>query len=235
MLSENTASTNQQTEAQSMEEQQKKDMLAIMQSESQKFQQALADYNALKTPNKMAYLKVNSDLVQSVDKIIAAGDWQKTLFLRNTIKPLLEVREKALVVQTELTQEDIAATVQKELKKDHVKVFMTIYQSKGHNLALWEAQLRSLSSYVQGRPIYANEDDIRRALRAKLDQVNEAYVVVAVNSSSIMQGSSHGKRIDRYGHKLLTLMPGAMRIENIFEFVHQDKRYAVIDNKLILK
>ena len=146
MLSENTASTNQQTEAQSMEEQQKKDMLAIMQSESQKFQQALADYNALKTPNKMAYLKVNSDLVQSVDKIIAAGDWQKTLFLRNTIKPLLEVREKALVVQTELTQEDIAATVQKELKKDHVKVFMTIYQSKGHNLALWEAQLRSLSS-----------------------------------------------------------------------------------------
>ncbi|OGT46359.1 MAG: Dot/Icm secretion system protein IcmQ [Gammaproteobacteria bacterium RIFCSPHIGHO2_12_FULL_41_15] len=219
---------------QSKDEQEKKIMLEMMERETKKFQQALADYHALRLPNKAAYLKVSSMLVQSIDQVIQAGDWQKTLFLRNTIKPLMAVREQALVVQKKLTQEQIQGPAKKQLGEDQIKVFITIYQSQGHNLALWETQLRSLSSYVQGRPVYSNEEDIRRALRAKLDQVNEAYVVVAIDRTSVMNLINHAERTDRLGHKLLVLMPGALQSENIYEFVHQGKCYDFIENQLYL-
>lgn len=213
-------------------EAQKRHMLSVLEKEGERFQQALNDYQALRVPNKAAYLRVSAQLIESVNKIEAAGDWQASLFLRNTIKPLLAVREEAQAVQKALVREEAVETATKTLTQNEQKVFITVYQSKGQNLALWETQLRSLSSYVQGRPIYANEDDIRRALRAKLDQTNEAYVIVVIDRCSVMQNT---QRTDRYGHPLLTLLPGAIETDNIIGFVHQGKQYEFVAGQLQVK
>ena len=42
------------------------------------------------------------DMIAAFDRVIAAGDWDSSLFLRNTVKPLEDMREEARQLREQL-------------------------------------------------------------------------------------------------------------------------------------
>lgn len=179
-------------------------------------------------------LALTDQIIAAVDHILEAENWDESLFLRNALKPLKEIREQAIALKKEATM-TVAdqQTVLRDLEDDEMLVYISVFQSEGHNLRRWELQLNSLRSYLLGRPVYEKESDVVKVLRQKLVQTSEAFVVVAIRKSDVQTFAHQAERVDRYGNVLLTLKDTAVKPENIFEFVHQGKRYFFKEGKLI--
>ncbi|GAG15177.1 unnamed protein product, partial [marine sediment metagenome] len=116
----------------------------------------------------------------------------------------------------------------------YIKVYISLYQAQGSNLAIWQNMLKSLAQYSVTRPVYADEAHIRELVRSKPDPDKQAYAVVAIKEDDIMHLTKPA--VDQFGHELLTLKEGAVQLDNIIEFVHANqKHYLFRNNILILK
>jgi intracellular multiplication protein IcmQ len=170
----------------------------------------------------------------AIDRILQTGDWESSLFLRNTIRPVNNLRDKVVHLQTILLNEHAKQTiVAPEILAGRVPVYISLFQTEGLNLSRWAMQVRALANYVQGRPIYRVEEAVMQMIRSKLDGTNDAYVVVAIPKETIMIEST--ARLDRNGCELLNLSDHAVRDSQFIEFVHQQKRYCWIDYHLVLQ
>lgn len=180
------------------------------------------------------YLELTDAIIGAVDHVLNASDWEDSLFLRNALKPLKEIREQAMALKKDatLTAAD-QQVVLRALSDDEMLVYISIFQSEGHNLRKWELQLGSLRSHLLGRPVYEKEENVAKVIRQKLMQVSEAFVVVAVNKKDIQSFAYQAERVDRFGNPLLTLKDSSVKTENIFEFVHQNQRYFFLNGKLV--
>src|SRR5262245_23959655 len=88
------------------------------------------------------YLELTDAIISAVDHVLNANDWEDSLFLRNALKPLKEIREQAMALKQEAIQ--TAADQQitlRALDEDEMLVYISIFQSEGHNLRKWELQL----------------------------------------------------------------------------------------------
>jgi intracellular multiplication protein IcmQ len=180
------------------------------------------------------YIVLTKAIVEAVDHVLVTQDWNESLFLRNALKPLKAIRQQASDLLKEATETAAQQPVTlRDLEKDEILVYISIFQSQGHSLRKWELQLSSLRSHLLGRPVYEKEVDVVKVIRQKLIQTSEAYIVVAVKQADIQDFAHQAKRVDRYDNALMTLQASAVQVENIFEFVHQDKRYFFSQGKLI--
>ena len=214
----------------------RKQLLNCLHAENQHILAAIEKFHAQHTRHETGALHALEELITAFDRVIVAGDWESSLFLRNTIKPLKAMREEARQLRQQLLGNlETAAVITPDLKPGMVRVYISIFQQKAHNFKDWEAQLRSLPQYIIGRPIYRDETAVQQALRAKLVQTSDAYVSVGVAETAIQTGEFHPSQIDKQGNALLQLMPGSVKSEHILEFVYQDKRYVFIEGKLIEK
>lgn len=180
------------------------------------------------------YIKLCKEIIVTVDRILNEDKWDDSLFLRNAIKPLREIKQQAedILAQVNPTQ-DNELLAMPTLDDDMTLVYISIFQSDGHNLKRWELQLRSILRYLVGRPVYEKENEVQRAIRLRLVQTSEAYIVVAVKKTAIINDPYQPKRVDRNESTLLTLAPNAVKEENILKFVHQNKSYRVINGRLV--
>ncbi len=182
----------------------------------------------------MYHQEARDILVNALDKVINKDGWDSSLFFRNTLKRLLELREYVI---TELSPpqeqilEDIAA-MDGALKQEqgYKKVYIEIYQAQGDRLEGWINAVKKLGDYYVSRPAYQVEDHVRELITSKRSR-NDAYVAVWIHQENIL---SMDKMRDRLGHELLSLREGSIKVENIIEFVHDKNRYRLIENKLIL-
>lgn len=171
-------------------------------------------------------LQLTEAIIATVERVMAAGDWQASSFMRNLAEPLQELARKAQETESQLQrarQHDAQAA--QALQPDECKIYISLYQAEGHDLKKWEAQLRSVEAYLVGRPIYKNEADVRSMIRQKLVGVSEAYAVAVVPQKAIMANDFSAKKTDRNGFELLTVEPTVVGPENVIEFVHLNKRY----------
>lgn len=174
----------------------------------------------------------------TLDEVLEGGDWDSSLFLRNALKVLRPLREKALALQSQLKEiqptagHDQRGVVHPRLSEEHVKLYITLYQVNGLDLKQWEVKLTSLAASVVGRPIYQTEEAAQQALRTKLSQTSEGYVVVAIDPTKIV-AVGRWTRHDRLGNSLVNVLPGSVTEHSILEFVHQGKRYSFKDRQLI--
>lgn len=181
-------------------------------------------------------LELAQSIIITVDNVLAAGDWGSSLFLKNMIKPLQELREHALQSKTELMcAQGLEEIPEYPLKEHETKIYISLFQAEGHDLAKWEAQLRSIHAYMAGRPIYKNEEEVRKTIRQKLMQTSEAYVVAVVDQAKILENEFPAKKMDRQGFELLTIQLGAVSPQSIIEFVHLGKRYHFYNQRLMPK
>ncbi|GEM_PF-1730660 len=179
-------------------------------------------------------LQALEEIISAFDRVVIAGNWEDSSFLRNTLKPLKRMREEAHQLREDLLgNNQVVISHIPQLKPGMIKVYIAIFQHKAHNSKDWESQLRSLPQYILGRPIYREESAAIQVLRSKLVQTSDAYVCVGIPENSIQTNEFHPSQQDKQGNTLLQLMPGAVRSENILEFVYQEKRYYFINEKLI--
>lgn len=173
-------------------------------------------------------------VIDSVDRVLEAGDWDSSLFLRNTAKPLKKLREQAeqLLKQIDHTQAPEAAYRQKALADDDVRLYISLFQANGGDLKQWALQLRSIRSHLLGRPVYENEEDVQKIVRQKTNRLSEAYVAVVVKKTAVLSEPFRAPRLDRNGNTLVTLKDGAVSVDNIVEFVHGGKQYQFVRGAL---
>jgi len=163
-------------------------------------------------------------------------DWESSLLLRTTKKHLVALRDEAKQIVDKLSGgTDLKANFQvsSSLKKDHIKIYISLYQSEGSNIKAWQRMLKSLANYSISRPVYNDEEQVREIIRSKPERQRHAYAIVAIPQDGIIHLEK--PTVDKFNHELLTLKEGAVQLQNIIEFVHaNEKRYVFRDDKLIL-
>ncbi len=214
----------------------KRRLIECLEKEKDKFV-TIAQAFYQKQRSDASALALTKDIIETVDRVLAAGDWDDSLFLRSTIKPLKQIREEAMAVRDELIARDIKEDdiQEPELADDVIKLYVSLYQADGHDLKKWAAQLSSITSYMVGRPIYNKEQDIQSVMRQKLSQTSEAYAVIGIEAKKIITNEFSRGREDRWGHELVNVESGAVTPDNVVEFVHAGRRYHFRKQQLILK
>ncbi len=209
----------------------KKKLLDCLDSEKKNFTEIVESFFAKEKPSEADKQVLLKAIVDAVNHVLASGDWESSLFLRNVVKPLKEIKAEA---ESELSRHsDKAFDTYKPsapLSPDEVEVAVSLFQSDGYNMDKWAVQLRSLDRYVLGRPVYENEADVQKRIRLRASTANEAYVIVAIAKADILMGQSQQ---DPHGHTLLLLKESAVKNGRILFFVHEGIRYRFVDGRLI--
>jgi intracellular multiplication protein IcmQ len=219
-----------------VEYQTRKQLLGRLRAEKQRLMTAVEKFYSQPMRGEDNAAQTLEEVIATFDSVINAGDWNSSLFLRNTISPLKQMREQAQQLYAQLRgQISNEAVPAPALASGMIKVYISIFQHKAHNVKDWETQLHALPHYVLGRPIYRDETAVQQALRAKLVQTSDAYVCVGVPENAVQTGEFHPLQNDKQGNHLLQLVPGAVKSENILEFVYQDRRYHFLNGQLVEK
>lgn len=212
----------------------KKKLLECLDRESRQFSEIARSYfnkEQLSVEDKTGLLRA---VIETVNHVMSAGDWDSSLFLRNTLKPLMQIKGEAELELNKLTakaEENVVAM--QGVGVDEMEVYISLFQSDGYNIGKWAMQLRSLERYIVGRPVYKTEEDMGKRLKLRAAAAaNEAYVAVIVKKTDVNpEGPSPLK--DQFGHPLVTLKEVALKNGRILAFVHQDVRYRYIDGQLV--
>ncbi len=171
-----------------------------------------------------------------LDKAIEDGPWNESNFLKVIGKNLQDIRDTFLAgvghhsMTNKMSESNLAHRV--ALRSGQKEIYISLYTSEGGTLSSWERLLANLPKHVTSRPIYADEDEVRKLIRAKDKPVNEAYVAVYVDQSDILDLPPERVSRDRYGIMLLALKDRTIRPENITRFVHRSGVYKYAQGRL---
>lgn len=166
------------------------------------------------------------ELIKSLDDLLAAGDWDATLFLKANKKRLEELRSRAQAVLDQMVvSESSSKQTVREVPLGYKMVYISLFQSESNNLIKWQSAIRGLERYSVSRPVYAEEEHVRTLIRNKADPTREAYVVAFVKETDIVKPYLGKKVQDRFGHELVTLREQAIDLRNLIEFIHDGKHY----------
>lgn len=212
----------------------KKKLLECLDKEARQFSEMARTYFAKENLSKEDKTGLLNAVIATVDHVLEGGDWDSSLFLRNTIKPLTAIKAEA---QAELDRLQIKANEKfitiKPAGENEIEVYISLFQSDGYNIGKWAVQLRSLDRYIVGRPIYKNEADVEKRIRLRNALGNEAYVAVIVNKADIQSDAAATSLKDQFDHPLLLLKEIALKKGRINTFVHQGIRYHFVDGQLV--
>ena len=209
-------------------------LLECLDRESRQFSEVARSYFHKEQLSKEDKTGLLQAVIAAVDHVCEAGDWESSLFLRNTMKPLLQIKSEAELELAKLTKKAEAQSVEETPLSEHeVQVYVSLFQSDGYNVSKWAMQLRSLDRYVIGRPVYEKEEAVLARLRAR-DQaaVNEGYVTVVVKKTDILPTHKEAPT-DQFGQPLVILKEKALKFGRISAFMHQEVRYHFVEGQLI--
>lgn len=182
------------------------------------------------------FFELSKQLRDILDDILATGDWQSSLFLKTAATRLRELREKSDQLFNNGNVVTEAAKVQDSSRKiappGYLQVFILLYQVDGASLQGWYRNIKTLADYSVTRPVYKDEEHAKEFIRSKTAAVDRnGYAVVNIKEGDF---DDTGQQVDQFSHPLFILKQDAVKLENVVEFVHSNKRrYAMGDNDLI--
>lgn len=187
--------------------------------------------NDLKKKNDFEQ-RFSDDLLHQLDHLIGKYDWRKTKLLQLMLKELNARREAVLSIREGLLVKEkkrygsydhgfFMSSIDSE--KEMV-VFVTLYQSQGKELKVWEHLLSSLVSTSINRPVYVDERAARRAIADREHLLGEGYAAVKIKKTDALPADAITASVDRLGQRLFGLQLGVLRPENILFFVHANKQ-----------
>ena len=154
-------------------------------------------------------------------------------YLHAQLKPFFLLQQEALDLKKQLlSKQGVVTIAEPVLAEDAVKVYISLYQADGYDMEAWQAQLASVASYCVGRPVYKDQASVEQAIRQRMRQSAEAYVVAIVPKSAIITSVAGLGFTQSDGR--IHLRSGVLRTEHIVEFVHSGQRYRYIDGQFIL-
>lgn len=182
------------------------------------------------------HVEFNRELLAILDELLAAGDWESSLFLKVASKRVKALRDEAEALLIQATTEQENKTNKDTLREGHVKVFISLYQSDGDDMRKWQNTLKGLALNNVGRPVYQNREDVQASMRARGNPACEGYAIVQIKNTDLIQMPDGRMPKDRYGNALLTVREKAVALDNIQEFVHAGKQvYDFHEGKLVFK
>jgi intracellular multiplication protein IcmQ len=208
-------------------------LLTCLEQEQQTLRKLLNEFYDQSQKKEDDYARVNQKITEILNRIINAGDWDSSLFLRNTISLFKKRLDVSNVLKEEFESQGVVAeqAFPPVDPENAIVLYVSLYQSDGNDLQKWEGQLRSILKIAHSRPIYDEESKVTNVLRSNLNRNTDAYVKVLVDKNEIIDSARILK--DRFGQELTTISMTAIRPENVIEFVHQGKRYNFLNKKLI--
>ncbi len=176
---------------------------------------------------------VNQKTINTLQTLLKFSKPQEkdSLFIRNLMKPFREHLDQLTSSQESLKGKISPKFYSRRMAAGHERfVFVSLYQLDGYDLARWERQIQDLLRFNVARPVYSNENEIKKMIRAKLSKTPEAYLVISVDESHIVDGinSMDGEK------KLIKLNEKAIKKGEIVEFVHLSRHYKFSNGKLVL-
>lgn len=185
--------------------------------------------------------KYSSEQLQAIkeilDKAIQEGPWDQSAFLRVIGKNLQDMQDTFLATSNHkdpklrASEGDLAHRV--ALRKGQKEIFISLYTSDGSEMNAWERILANLPKHVVSRPIYSDESEVQKLVRAKDNPVNEAYVAVFIDKADILDLPDERTSRDRYGIKLLSLKDKSIHPDNISRLVHRTGTYLYRRGRLL--
>jgi intracellular multiplication protein IcmQ len=181
--------------------------------------------------------ELKDKLLTSLDKVILEGHWDQGLFSKNILKRLQSLRQR--IVDNFGNEEEVVAELAAiqaipEQKPGFRRVYAAIYQTDGERMDRWLHMIKNLSDFSASRPIYGEEAHVQELMRSKRGR-NDAYVVLWMAEQDILPPLGGQLPFDRFQHELYSLRPKGVKTENIIEFVHDGKCYALQEGRLVLK
>lgn len=214
-------------------DQAKQSLIQHMEKEKAKVMVFMENFYNQTRRTEASHIELCQNVIKTVDSVLAAGDWDDSLFLRNAIKPLRQIRDEAQLVLGELKHQGAEESFElPSVPENRLELYVSLYQAEGYDLRKWAAQLDSLPNHMVGRPVYADEDNVKGMIRKKSAQAAEAYVVIEVDQDQVIPGV---QQQDRLGSPLVALMEGAVSVAHIREFVHMGQRYYFKNHRLVPK
>jgi intracellular multiplication protein IcmQ len=212
----------------------KQKLLDCLEQESHEFLATIQTYfsqDQLSQDDRADLLRA---VIAAVDHVLSAGEWDTSLFLRNTLKPLQAIKAEAQAELDAIHHVTSAKTIEAQpIGEDESEVYISLFQSDGYNINKWAVQVRSLDRYMIGRPIYQSQEDIEKRIRLRAAANSEAYVAVVVKKSDIQSDTFAIVMKDQFDHPLLQLKERALQRGRIAVFVHQGVRYRFVDGQLV--
>lgn len=178
----------------------------------------------------------SNTIMKALDDAIKKGPWDKSNFLRMIGKNLIAIRDN---LTNQLNPNSDALTAESHvanrvaLRTGQQEVYISLYSMDGTNISSWERIVANLPKQMISRPIYADETDVKEALKIKENKINEAYVAIYINQTDILSLSTDRLSVDKLGKKLLSLKDKVLNLENISRFVHTSGVYRWNQGRLI--
>lgn len=173
-------------------------------------------------------------VLASFDKALIEGDWKSRTLFRAIGKQLHEFREQ---IENEILPESRETMGPSNLQQEcnNLKtIYVSLYQTEYRDLQRWMHCIKALTEYCITRPIYLEEAAIQQALRAKTDNLREAYVIAKVKPEHVIEEMNGQKMQDKWGNYLVRLKEHSLKLEHIKFFIHDNKHYSVIEGNLVL-
>ncbi|EKE01730.1 MAG: IcmQ [uncultured bacterium] len=175
-----------------------------------------------------------------IDGVLAEGDWEHSVFLKvEAAKLRLLCDELGKLVRYKGQGLGSEFVVNKTSDRRAVspgwsQVFILLYQANDTDLYSWYRTIKTLTEHSVSRPAYKDESHAQEFIRSKTAGVeHNGYAVVNVKDEDFYDAEA--APVDAYGHQLFVLKENSVKLENIVEFVHANKKhYAIHDNELIL-
>jgi|GEM_PF-4126591 len=220
-------------------ERMKKEIMDLVQSEKNNFEKRLQLYKNLENATDGDYADLNADWIASLERIKTCyekNNGQDSLFLRNTVTPLLRLLEEAKSNQN-MTIESSANPLEfkpKDLQPNQKRVYVVLYQADGGDMSKWVVQLLSMPKLLATRPVYLDEDDARQACKSGNDAMTKGYISLIVDNDSIMQDEFALRRKDAADKQLVLLKDNAIENGGEIEYlVLGRERYRWLSNQLL--
>lgn len=176
------------------------------------------------------------EVLAILDKALKEGPWETSNLLKAIEKNLQSIRnnfaskvEEGDVDNLQHSQKKLKAILQPGQKE----IFISLYSSNGSNLQTWERILNNLPRQLVSRPIYSDELAIKNIIKSKQNNINEAYISLFINETSILPLPEDKIPRDKLDQPLLTLKDNAMSLENINRFEHKSGTYSFENSRLI--
>jgi intracellular multiplication protein IcmQ len=186
--------------------------------------------------NKLSEQQIKA-ILDAFHEALDHGPWASSALLRVLGKKLQGLSDKfedeVGLEQNALTQEESEHHTQKKPQDMQQEVFVGLYSSDGTSLRSWEHILVNLPRQMISRPVYTHEEDIKQAIRARDNPMNEGYVAIYINKANILTMPEDRTPKDRLGTSLLTLKDKSLLLDHIIRFVHMTGVYSYTRGRLV--
>jgi len=176
------------------------------------------------------------EILKILDDLVALGGWESSAFLRVIGKKLQTIRDnfssRTLNYNPQKSKITSNLANRVAIRSGQQEVFIALYSSDGGNLQSWERIVINLPKQMISRPIYASEEDVTQAIRAKENKINEAYVSIYVSQTDVLPMGDKTPA-DKLGKPLLTLKDKSISLTNINRFMHISGVYGYAHGRLV--